>query len=53
MGEFGACSQADIDSRAAWTAAIDDEPEQRSFSWTNWEFGSGFGDYNRGTKKWE
>ncbi len=53
LGEFGAYSRADMDSRSAWTAAIVDEAELRGFSWSYWEFGSGFGAYNRGMKEWE
>ena len=53
LGEFGAYSMADMDSRALWTQTIVEEAEQRGFSWAYWEFGSGFGAYNQGSKTWE
>lgn len=50
MGEFGAYSRADLDSRVRWTAAVREEAEKRGISWAYWEFGAGFGVYDRGTK---
>lgn len=52
MGEFGAYSRADMDSRARWTAFIAREAEQRGFSWAYWEFGAGFGVYDREVNRW-
>jgi endoglucanase len=52
MGEFGAYSEADMDSRARWTAFMREEAEKRGFSWSYWEFGAGFGVYDRTFKKW-
>lgn len=52
LGEFGAYQTADTDSRARWTAAVAREAEARGWSWAYWEFGSGFGAYDRDAKKW-
>lgn len=46
LGEFGAYSKADMESRARWTAFVAREAEARGFSWAYWEFCSGFGIYN-------
>lgn len=53
LGEFGAYGKvADAESRAKWTAAVAREAEARGFSWAYWEFGAGFGAYDRGAKRW-
>ena len=52
LGEFGAYSTADMDSRARWTAAVRKEAEARGFSWAYWEFGAGFGVYDRDAQTW-
>lgn len=52
LGEFGAYSKAEMDSRARWTAAVAREAEARDFSWSYWEFGSGFGAYDRHAHAW-
>jgi len=52
LGEFGAFSKADDDSRARWTRAITTEAEKRGWSWAYWEFGAGFGVYDREQKAW-
>lgn len=52
MGEFGAFSKADMDSRARWTAFLARSAEQRGFSWSYWEFCAGFGVYDRAAKNW-
>lgn len=52
LGEFGAYSQADIDSRVRWTKFITDEAEKRGFSWAYWEFCSGFGAYDPQKDAW-
>jgi endoglucanase len=52
MGELGAFEKADLDSRAKWTAAVVREAEARGFSWAYWEFGAGFGAYDRAKKAW-
>jgi endoglucanase len=52
LGEFGAFEKADLASRALWTAAVVKEAEARGFSWAYWEFGAGFGAYDRDKKAW-
>jgi endoglucanase len=52
LGEFGAYSKADMDSRVLWTAFVRSEIEKRGFSWAYWEFGAGFGVYDREAKVW-
>ncbi len=46
LGEFGAYSKADIDSRARWTAFVAQSAWERGFSWAYWEFCAGFGIYD-------
>jgi endoglucanase len=52
LGEFGAYSEADMDSRALWTNFIARQAEARGFSWAYWEFCSGFGVYDPVLKMW-
>ncbi|MBU6453152.1 MAG: cellulase family glycosylhydrolase [Cyanobacteria bacterium REEB67] len=52
LGEFGAFSKADIDSRALWTAAVSRQAAARGFSSAYWEFCSGFGAYDPEAKEW-
>jgi len=52
LGEFGAYSTADMQSRANWTAVVRQEAEARGFPWAYWEFGAGFGVYDRATRQW-
>ena len=52
LGEFGAYSKADMNSRVLWTAFIAREAEKRNFSWGYWEFGAGFGVYDPAAGKW-
>jgi endoglucanase len=52
LGEFGAYSKGDMASRAKWTRAVAREAEARDFSWAYWEFGAGFGAYDREKKEW-
>jgi endoglucanase len=52
LGEFGAFSAADLDSRARWTRAVAREAERQGFSWAYWEFGAGFGAYDSAAKAW-
>src|SRR5262249_55712153 len=52
LGEFGAFSAADMDSRAIWTRAVAREAEKRGFSFAYWEFCSGFGAYDSKAKSW-
>ncbi len=46
LGEFGAYSKADMDSRVRFTRLMRDEAEARGFTWGYWEFASGFGVYD-------
>ena len=52
LGEFGSYEVADIGSRVAWTRAVAGEAERREISWCYWEFGAGFGVFDRQTGKW-
>jgi endoglucanase len=52
MGEFGAYGKADIESREKWTAYVAREAERRGITWSYWEFGAGFGVYDRTAKAW-
>jgi endoglucanase len=52
MGEFGAYSKADMPSRGRWTAYVAREAERRGFAWSYWEFGAGFGVYDRAVAQW-
>ncbi len=52
LGEFGAYSKGDSASRANWTAYVRKQAEIRGFSWTYWEFCSGFGVYNNERGQW-
>ncbi|TVR75076.1 MAG: T9SS C-terminal target domain-containing protein [Marinilabiliales bacterium] len=47
VGEFGAYSRADMDSRVRWTTFNSRYFEQLGFSWAYWEFSAGFGIYDR------
>ncbi len=46
IGEFGAYSKADMDSRVKWSRFLSRWFEQEGFSWAYWEFNSGFGVYD-------
>lgn len=52
LGEFGAFSAADMESRVAWTSAVAREAEKHGFAWSYWEFCSGFGAFDPATDKW-
>ncbi|HEV7282528.1 MAG TPA: glycoside hydrolase family 5 protein [Pirellulaceae bacterium] len=52
LGEFGAYSAADMDSRAEWTRFVVDEAERLGFSFAYWELRSGFGAYDNEAKQW-
>jgi endoglucanase len=52
LGEFGAYSKADLDSRVRWTNFVRSEIEKHNFSWAYWEFGAGFGVYDRDNNIW-
>jgi endoglucanase len=52
LGEFGAYSKADMDSRVQWTSYVARKAEELGMSWAYWEFGAGFGAYNPATRQW-
>jgi endoglucanase len=52
LGEFGAFQEADMKSRARWTHFVTREAERLGFSWSYWEFCSGFGAYDPKTDAW-
>lgn len=52
LGEFGAYQNAPMESRVRWTAAIRAEAEARGFAWAYWEFGAGFGVFDRQANAW-
>lgn len=52
VGEFGAYSKADMDSRARWTTFLARWFEQQGLSWAYWEFSAGFGIYNPTTAEY-
>ncbi|HEX6033337.1 MAG TPA: glycoside hydrolase family 5 protein [Anaerolineales bacterium] len=52
LGEFGAYSKADMDSRVRWTAYVSREAERHGFAWAYWEFAAGFGIYDPAAKLW-
>ncbi len=52
MGEFGAFSKADMDSRTRWTAFVARESEKRGMAWSYWEFCSGFGAWDPDANAW-
>lgn len=46
VGEFGAYSRADLDSRVKWSNFLARWFESQGFSWTYWEWSAGFGIFN-------
>lgn len=52
LGEFGAFSTADMESRARWTRFVAESAVKRKMGFTYWEFCSGFGVYNPATEHW-
>jgi endoglucanase len=50
IGEFGAYSKADLQSRVKWTTFLSRFLEEQGWSWAYWEFSAGFGIYNPSTK---
>ncbi len=52
MGEFGAYSKAQMDSRVHWTAYLARQAEANQMSWAYWEFRSGFGVYDNDAHQW-
>lgn len=52
MGEFGAFSEADMESRARWTQFVADEALARKIGFAYWEFCSSFGAYDPAKEQW-
>jgi endoglucanase len=52
LGEFGAFSKGDMDSRVRWTAFVARAAEAHDFPWTYWEFCAGFGVYDPQAHTW-
>ncbi|WP_448376354.1 glycoside hydrolase family 5 protein [Fervidobacterium sp.] len=52
LGEFGAYSKADMDSRVKWTETVRKMAEEFKFSYAYWEFCAGFGIYDRWAESW-
>lgn len=52
LGEFGAYSKADMDSRVKWTETVRKTAEEFGFSIAYWEFCAGFGIYDRTSRTW-
>ncbi|MBS7615198.1 glycoside hydrolase family 5 protein [Candidatus Bathyarchaeota archaeon] len=52
LGEFGAYSKADMNSRVMWTYFVARESEKRDISWCYWEFCAGFGAYDPENEVW-
>ena len=46
LGEFGAYSKADMESRVKWTNYMRETAEYYGFAWSYWEFCAGFGIYD-------
>lgn len=52
LGEFGAHTRADNESRVRWAGAIRSEAERLNVSWGWWELASEFGLYDRFNNQW-
>jgi endoglucanase len=46
LGEFGAYSARDMDSRVRWTRAVRESAERAGLAWSYWELAAGFGFYD-------
>ena len=52
LGEFGAYSKGDMESRARWTRFVADEAVRQKMGFGYWEFWSGFGVYDPKKNQW-
>ena len=56
LGEFGTYGGENklnpLEDRARWTTFVRQQAEQSGFHWAYWEFGAGFGVYDRDAKQW-
>lgn len=53
IGEFGAYSKGDHDSRVRWTDYVARQCEARGMAWGYWEFCAGFGVYDSVAKQYD
>ena len=52
LGEFGAISNADIESRIRWTSVVTKNARKNGFSLAYWEFASDYGLYDMASEQW-
>ncbi len=52
LGEFGAYGKAEMESRVQWTRFVRKTAERYDMAWAYWEFGAGFGLYDRKENRW-
>ena len=52
LGEFGAFSTGDMQSRARWTRCVAEEALRRKMGFAYWEFCSGFGAFDPKQDRW-
>jgi endoglucanase len=52
LGEFGAYSKAEAQSRVRWTRHVVDYANAHQIPWSYWEFSSGFGVYDPDAKQY-
>ena len=52
LGEFGTYLKGPMDSRAAWTAFVARTAEAHNFSWSYYDYASGFGVCDAASKEW-
>lgn len=52
LGEFGAYSKADMESRVRWTTFVASQADARGWSRAYWEFCAGFGAYDKDAGAW-
>jgi endoglucanase len=52
MGEFGSYNKADLPSRIRWTTFVRNTAEELGIGWAYWEFGAGFGIYDRASRQY-
>jgi len=52
FGAYGANGRASLSERVEWTAAVRQAAAERDMSMSYWEFGAGFGVYDRSARAW-
>jgi endoglucanase len=53
VGEFGSYEHGPYSSRVVYTRTVRDSMEAHGFTWSYWEFASGFGIYDEPTHTWK